>query len=66
MLTIQNINFYTVQEVAKELGISPLTVRNYIKTGRLKGQRIGRPVLITEEAVKEFLQGKNESNNNQS
>ena len=44
-------------EVAKQLGITPMTVRNYIKQGKLKGQRIGRPFLVSEEALKEFLNG---------
>jgi hypothetical protein len=39
---------------------SPVT-RNrnmaYIKKGKLIGQRVGRPVLITEESIKNFLKG---------
>jgi len=55
MITIQNIKFYTVLEVAKELKVSPETVRNYIKQGRLIGQRVGRPFLVSEHNLKEFL-----------
>ncbi|MFZ1323451.1 MAG: helix-turn-helix domain-containing protein [Ignavibacteria bacterium] len=57
MIIIQNIKFYNVLEIAKQLGITPMTVRNYIKQGKLKGQRIGRPFLVSEEALKEFLNG---------
>ena len=52
---IENINFYTVTETAKALGITPQTVRAYIKQGRLRGKRIGRPILITERALREFI-----------
>ena len=45
---IEGIKFYTVPEVAEVLQVTPQTVRAYIKQGRLKGQRIGRPILITE------------------
>ena len=53
---IEGIKFYTVPEVAEVLQVTPQTVRAYIKQGRLKGQRIGRPILITENNLKEFLQ----------
>lgn len=56
MITIQNINFYTVDEVAKELKVTPLTVRQYIKRGKIPAQRIGRPYLISQEALNNFLQ----------
>lgn len=55
MITIQNIKFYTVDEVAKELQITPYTVRLYIRQDKIKAQRIGRPYLISEEALNEFL-----------
>ncbi len=53
---IQGITFYTVQEVAIMLSITPQTVRSYIKEGRLKGKRIGRPILITQESLSAFLE----------
>ena len=53
---IEGIKFYTVPEVAEVLQVTPQTVRAYIKQGRLKSQRIGRPILITENNLKEFLQ----------
>ncbi|MEY4003366.1 MAG: hypothetical protein RIT07_1408 [Bacteroidota bacterium] len=53
---IEGIKFYTIQETASALRISPQTVRAYIKQGKIKSQRIGRPILITESNLKEFLQ----------
>ena len=53
--TIEGIKFYTVPETAKALRVTPQTVRAYIKQGRLQSQRIGRPLLITENNLKEFL-----------
>jgi len=53
---IEGIKFYTIQETAKALQVTPQTVRAYIKRGRLHSQRIGRPLLITERNLKEFLQ----------
>lgn len=53
---IEGIKFYTIQETASALSVTPQTVRAWIKRGRIKSQRIGRPILITETNLKEFLQ----------
>jgi len=52
---IHGIKFYTIPETAEVLKVTPQTIRAYIKKGRLKSQRIGRPILITENNLKEFL-----------
>lgn len=56
---IEGIKFYTIQEAAEALQVTPQTVRAYIKRGRLRGRRVGRPILITENNLKEFLQATN-------
>ena len=56
---IEGIKFYTIPETAEALNVTPQTVRAYTKQGKLKGQRIGRPILITENNLKEFLQATN-------
>jgi len=61
MIRIANIDFLTVQETAKALGVTPQTVRTYIKQGRLKANRIGRPLLIMEESLKDFVLDKKEA-----
>lgn len=53
--TIEGIKFYTIQDTAKALQVTPQTVRAYIKQGRIRSQRIGKPILITENNLKEFL-----------
>jgi excisionase family DNA binding protein len=52
---IEGIKFFTVQETAQALRVTPQTIRAYIKQGKIKGKRIGRPVLITENSLREFL-----------
>ena len=54
---IEGIKFYTIPETAEALHVTTQTVRAYIKHGKIKSQRIGRPILITESTLKEFLQG---------
>lgn len=52
---IEGIKFYRIPEVAEALQVTPQTVRAYIKQGRLKAQRIGQPILVTENNLKAFL-----------
>ena len=52
---IENTKYYNVIETAKALKVTPQTIRAWIKQGRLKSLRIGRPILITENNLKEFL-----------
>ena len=52
---IEGIKFYTIPETAEALNVTPQTIRTYIKQGKIKSQRIGRPILITENNLKEFL-----------
>ena len=56
---IEGIKFYNIQETAKALQVTPQTVRAWIKQGKIKSQRIGRPILITENNLKEFLKASN-------
>jgi len=56
---IEGIKFYTIPDTAEALNVTPQTVRAYIKKGKLKSIRIGRPILITENNLKEFLQATN-------
>lgn len=45
----------SVEEAAGLLGISPWTVRGYIKTGKLNPVRLGRRVLLTEDALERLV-----------
>ncbi len=60
---IEGIKFYTIQKTAKALKVTPQTIRAWIKQGKIKSQRIGRPILITEKNLKEFLNIKYENFN---
>ena len=56
---IEGIKFYNIQETAQALRVTPQTIRAWIKQGKIKSQRIGRPILITENNLKEFLKESN-------
>lgn len=54
-IEIEGIKFYTIAELTAILKVTPQTVRRYINTGKLKGHRIGRPILVTEKSLHKFL-----------
>lgn len=51
--------YYTVEEVAKTLRVSPPTVRKLIREGQLKAVRVGVQIRIPKEELDRFL--KNQS-----
>ena len=57
MLQVGSEKAYNVQESAQILKVSAVTIRSYIKQGRLKAQKIGRAYYITENCMEEFIRG---------
>ena len=46
----------TVKESAERLNLSELTIRNYIKRGIIKAEKIGRRVLINSQELEDSLE----------
>ena len=55
-LKATSMDFYTVDETARMLKVSSMTVRRHISTGRLSAVRVGRSVRIERTAVDAFVQ----------
>ena len=47
--------YYTVEEVAVLAGVTPYTVRRWLREGKLKGKRFGLRWRIEKDAVLEIL-----------
>lgn len=47
--------FYTIAELEEILKLSDVTIRRYIRLGKLKTQKLGRQHRITESSLKAFL-----------
>lgn len=58
---IMGVNFFNLREVAEELKVSYLTAKTYHKNGRIKGQRIGRSILVSEEELRRFVSATTEA-----
>lgn len=52
------MDYLTVEQVSKSLGVSEKTVRNYISKGELKAFKLGTGWKITEENLQSFIESK--------
>lgn len=57
MIKLQTTTAYTVDEAAEILHKCKDTVRNYIKSGKLKAQKVGRCYYVTDKTLTEFITG---------
>ena len=46
----------SIDVTAERLGVSPFTVRRKIKSGALKGVRVGRRVLVPDSFIENVIQ----------
>jgi hypothetical protein len=52
---IGSITLYSAMELSKKLVIGLTTVRAYLKTGRIKGQKVAGKWYVSEDSLKEFF-----------
>ena len=55
MITIENIVYYDVKEVADQLGRSPQAIRRFIRSGQLKSSKVGRSYYISQADIKAYI-----------
>lgn len=58
---MNDIKVYTLNEVEELLKVSLRTLYRYIKDGRLKANKIGNKWIVTEQSLKDFIEGKTDS-----
>lgn len=51
----QEKEFYLVEELAKTLRVSNMTIYRYIKAGKVKAYKIGKEFRIDKEEFNKFL-----------
>jgi excisionase family DNA binding protein len=51
---------FSVKVAAAESGLSERTIHTAIKEGRLKVMRVGRRILVSPDALQDFLSGRAE------
>ena len=54
---IQDAKLYSVPDLSQMLNVTTATIRNYIKKGHLKGQKVMGRWFMSEGEVSDFLKG---------
>ena len=54
-IQIIGTNLYSVTELSEKLNVTTVTIRNYLKQGKLKGKKVmGRWLILEEDAMQLF------------
>lgn len=53
---IGELELYTVEELSELMGIQERTIREYLKSGQLKGRKLGKRWYISESALREYFE----------
>lgn len=69
---IGNLTLYSVNDLHEQLGLSKMTIRAYLRKGKIRARKLGVQWYVTEEALREYFDepavptaGKNHSENRQ-
>lgn len=54
---IGDIKLYSILELSRLLGITDVTLRKYIKEGKIQAQKVGGAYHVTEDSLKVFFNG---------
>jgi excisionase family DNA binding protein len=55
-IRIKDMTLYSVSEVSHKLNVTTVTIRNYLRQGKLKGQKVMGRWFISEEDLVEFFE----------
>ena len=58
---IGELTLYSVDDLHEMLGISKMTIRAYLREGRLKGRKVGVSWFVTESAIRDYFEEPEES-----
>ena len=53
--TIKDVTLYSVFDLSEMLNVTTVSIRNYIKQGHLKGQKVMGRWFVSEEDLEAFL-----------
>lgn len=53
---IGDLTLYSVDDLHEMLGISKMTLRAYLRDGKLKGRKMGVKWFVTEEAIRRYFE----------
>jgi len=53
---IGDLELYTVEELSDLMGIQERTIREYLKSGKIRGRKLAKRWYVTEEALREYFE----------
>jgi excisionase family DNA binding protein len=53
---VGSLTLYSVDDLHEMLGVSKLTLRAYLRDGKLKGRKLGVSWYVTEEAIRQYFE----------
>jgi len=56
-IKLGEITLYSVQELSKRLNVTPITLRSYLKSGRIRGQKVAGKWYVAETSLRRFFEG---------
>lgn len=62
---IGSLTLYSVDDLHELLGISKMTIRAYLREGRLKGRKLGVQWYVTEESIRNYFAEEEKSSANE-
>ncbi len=54
---VGDMKLYSILEISERLSVTPVTLRKYIRAGRLRGQKVGGKWFILEDNLRDFFAG---------
>lgn len=55
MITVDNVVYYDVKEVAQQLGRSEQAIRRFIRKGELKASKVGQSYYISQADINAYF-----------
>lgn len=56
-IVLGNLTLYALDEIQEKLHVSRRTLYNYIKSGKLRAQKFGSTIYVSEDALREYFSG---------
>jgi len=50
------LTLYSVEDLHEQLGLSKVTIRAYLRQGKIRGRKLGVKWYVTEEALREYFE----------
>jgi len=54
-IQLGDIRLYSLKELSEKLGVTRVTLRTYLRDGKIKGRKMGTTWYVTEESLRGYF-----------